>query len=110
MLNYKHVPTGSTVKTEVSTVGKTVELTNYDEFHVRTPWVSTCVTHYDSLGGWQAQSVHLYGPPQPEARMNQRDDGTTYLTVQLGQHDTLFVPMSIATAIADALVNEEVAS
>ncbi len=97
MLNYKHEPTGTTVNTDTSRVG---DATTYDEVHVMTPFVSTRVTHYDSVGGWQSQSVHLHGPSQPEAQMNQRDDGTYYLVVKLGTHDNLFVPPPIAVAIA----------
>ena len=107
MLNYKHVLTGTTVNTETSA---TSETTQWNEIHVMTPFVSTRVTHYDSLGGWQAQSIHIHESSQPEANIMQRDDGTSFLTVKLGKHNTVFVPMSIATAIADALVNEEVAS
>lgn len=97
MLNYHHEPTGTTVATEASAASETTE---WNELHVQSKFVSTRVTHYDSLGGWQAQSVHLHGPSQPTAKMNQRDDGTYYLTVKLGEHDNLFVPPPIAVAIA----------
>ena len=97
MLNYKHVLTGTTVDTETSATSETTE---WNEVHVQSKFVSTRVTHYDSLGGWMAQSVHLYGPSQPTAKMNQRDDGTYFLTVKLGKHDNLFVPAPIAAAIA----------
>ena len=38
------------------------------------------------------------------------DDRDPYVIVNIGTHDNIFVPMSIANAIVDAMVSEAVAS
>lgn len=103
MLNYKHVPTGTTVETEIGKVNGDMP---WEQINLRTPYVDTSVTRYasDLVGVWTSQSIHLQANNDIiDAYVVTREDGSRYLVVKLDQHDTIFVPMEIGEAIAEAL-------
>ena len=109
MLNYHHEPTRTSVETET---GKVSGDTSWLKMQLRTEYVDTSVTRYDSdvIGPWTSQSIHLRADNDVYARVGTREDGSRYLIVKLDQHDTIFVPIEIGEAIAEALAAEEVAS
>lgn len=101
MLNYHHEPTNTSVETEIGNVRGTP----WEQIKLRTQYVDTSVTRYDSetVGVWTSQSIHLRASDDVYARVETRDDGSRYMVVKLDQFDTIFVPMEIADAIAEAL-------
>lgn len=108
--NMKHDPTGVTIDTDsgdLKTSG-----TEYSSARVDADLVSTTVTRYESCGGWSSQSIHLRnGDRKPEAEIQDVGADGPYLVVNLGEHRNVFLPMSIAEAIHDALgIAEAVAS
>jgi len=109
MLNYHHEPTSTRVETESGNVGGD---TPYVKTQIRTKYVDTSVTRYDSdvVGVWTSQSIHLQASDHLHAEVVDRDDDSRYLVVRLDKHDTIFVPIEIAEAIVHAIVTEEVAS
>jgi len=113
MLNYHHEPTNTSVETETGEVSGN---TPWEQIKLRTKYVDTSVTRYDSdlVGPWTSQSIHLRAnrdrPGQVHAYVETREDGSRYMVVKLDQHDTIFVSMEIGEAIAEALAAEEVAS
>ena len=102
----KHDATGVEITTDDGLLPTTG--TRYETARVVADLVSTSITRYESGHGWSSQSIHLSDVPSPEAKIVERDDGAQYLVVSLGEHKNLFIPMSIAAAITDAIVNEEV--
>ncbi len=109
MLNYHHEPTNTRVETESGNVGGD---TPYVKTQLRTKYVDTSVTRYDSklVGVWSSQSIHLQASDDVYAEVVNRTDDSRYLVVRLDKHDTIFVPIEIAEVIAAALAAEAVAS
>lgn len=108
MITYHHEPTSTSVETET---GK-VRGTPWEKMQLRTKYVDTSVTRYESdvVGVWSSQSIHLQASDDVYARVVAREDDSRYLVVKLDQHDTIFVPIEIGQAIADALAAKAVAS
>lgn len=106
MLNYHHEPTNTSIDTDT---GKVSGDTPWIQTQIRTKYVDTSTTRYDSdlVGVWTSQSIHLRAnrdrPGQVHAYVETRDDDSRYLVVKLDQHDTIFVPIEIGEAIAGAL-------
>ena len=102
MITYHHEPTNTRVETET---GKVSGDTPWEQIKLRTKYVDTSITRYDShvVGVWSSQSIHLEASDDVYARVETRDDDSRYLVVKLDQHDTIFVPMAIGEAIAEAL-------
>ncbi len=106
MITYHHEPTSTSVETET---GKVSGPTLWEQIKFRTQYVDTSVTRYDSdvVGPWTSQSIHLRANNDVYARVETRDDGSRYLVVKLDQHDTIFVPIEIAEAIVEAMLDDE---
>lgn len=107
--NYCHDATGTRIQTET---GKVSGDTPWEKMQLRTKYVDTSITRYDSdiVGVWTSQSIHLSTTDDVYAYVQTRDDGSRYLVVKLDHHDTIFVPMEIADAITAAFAAEAVAS
>lgn len=109
MITYHHEPTRTSVETESGNVGSD---TSYVKMQLRTEYVDTSITRYDSdtVGVWTAQSIHLQASNDVDAEVVDRPGCDRYLVVRLGFQDNIFVPIKIAEAIAEALASEAVAS
>ncbi len=109
MITYHHEPTKTHVETETGTVSGD---TSWLKMQLRTEYVDTSVTRYDSdtIGAWTSQSIHLRTTNDVHAEVVTRDDDSRYLIVKLDKHDTIFVPIEIADAITGAVLAEEIAS
>ena len=109
MLNYHHEPTNTRIETESGNVGSD---TPYVKTQIRTRYVDTSVTRYESetVGVWSAQSIHLQTTPDMYAEVVDSVLGDSYVIVKLGHHDNVFMPIEMAEAIAAALAAEAVAS
>jgi len=114
MLNYHHEPTNTTVETTSGNI-RTRAVTSGTPFvkmDIRTPYVDTSITAYDSVivPPWTSQSIHLQATSEVSAEVIQPDSSGPYVIVKLGLHDNVFVPIEMAEAIAAALAAEAVAS
>lgn len=109
MLNYHHEPTNTSVET---TTGNVHNDTPWVQTRINTQYVTTSTTSYDNalVGVWTSQSIHLSTTDDVYAYVQTRDDGRCYMVVKLDQHDTIFVPMEIADAIAGALAVDSMKS
>lgn len=108
MITYHHEPTNTRVETET---GKVSGDTPWEKMQLRTKYVDTSITRYDSdtVGVWTAQSIHLTTSDNVNAEViNGSMD--RYVVVRLDNHDTIFVPIEIADAITGAVLAEEIAS
>ena len=105
MLNYHHEPTNTRIETESGNVGSD---TPYVKTQIRTRYVDTSVTRYESetVGVWSAQSIHLQTTPDMYAEVVDSVLGDRYVVVRLDHHDTIFVPIEIASAITAAMLDE----
>lgn len=105
MITYHHEPTSTSVETET---GKVSGDTPWEKMQLRTPYVDTSITRYDSdtVGVFSSQSIHLQASDDVHAELvdrPERDD--RYVVVRLGHHDNIFVPIEIAEAIAEAVAS-----
>ena len=107
MLNYHHEPTNPRIETESGNVGSD---TPYVKTQIRTRYVDTSVTRYESetVGVWSAQSIHLQTTPDMYAEVVDSVLGDRYVVVRLDHHDTIFVPIEIASAITAAMLDEAI--
>lgn len=107
MLNYHHEPTNTRIETESGNVGSD---TPYVKTQIRTRYVDTSVTRYESetVGVWSAQSIHLQTTPDMYAEVVDSVLGDRYVVVRLDHHDTIFVPIEIASAITAAMLDEAI--
>ena len=107
MLNYHHEPTNTRIETESGNVGSD---TPYVKTQIRTRYVDTSVTRYesDTVGVWSAQSIHLQTTPDMYAEVVDSVLGDRYVVVRLDHHDTIFVPIEIASAITAAMLDEAI--
>lgn len=107
MLNYHHEPTNTRIETESGNVGSD---TPYVKTQIRTRYVDTSVTRYESetVGVWSAQSIHLQTTPEMYAEVVDSVLGDRYVVVRLDHHDTIFVPIEIASAITAAMLDEAI--
>lgn len=101
----KHDPTGVTIETFSDTLpNQGTKDTKTKSIRVLTGYVNTTVTHFDSLDGWTSQSIHLHtGKAKPLAEIGDVGVGGPYVVVTLDDNINVFVPMSIAEAIYDAV-------
>ena len=109
MLNYHHEPTNTRIETESGNVGSD---TPYVKTQIRTRYVDTSVTRYESetVGVWSAQSIHLQTTPDMYAEVVDSVLGDSYVIVKLGHHDNVFMPIEMAEAIVDAMLEDETAA
>ena len=107
MLNYHHEPTNTRIETESGNVGSD---TPYVKTQIRTRYVDTSVTRYESetVGVWSAQSIHLQTTPDMYAEVVDSVLGDRYVVVRLDHHDTIFVPIEIASAITAAMLDKAI--
>ena len=107
MLNYHHEPTNTRIETESGNVGSD---TPYVKTQIRTRYVDTSVTRYesDTVGVWSAQSIPQQTTPDMYAEVVDSVLGDRYVVVRLDHHDTIFVPIEIASAITAAMLDEAI--
>lgn len=107
MITYHHEPTNTSVETETGTVSGD---TSWLKMQLRTEYVDTSVTRYDSdtIGPWTSQSIHLRTTNDVHAEVVTRTDDSRYLVVKLDDHDTIFVPIEIANVITAAVLDEAI--
>jgi len=114
MLNYTHEPTNTTVETTSGSIrSKAVTSgTPFVKMDIRTPYVDTSITAYDSsiVPPWTSQSIHLQTTSEVSAEVIQPDSSGPYVVVKLGLHDNVFVPIEMAEAIVDAMLDDETAA
>jgi len=114
MIKYHHEPTNTTVETTSGNIRSQAVTsgTPFVKMDIRTPYVDTSITAYDSsiVPPWTCQSIHLQATPDVSAEVIQRDGSGPYVIVKLGLHDNVFVPMEIAEAITAAILAEDVAA
>ena len=108
MINIHHEPTDTSFKTETGNVSSD---TPFVKTQIRTQYVDTSITRYDSevVGVFSSQSIHLQASDDVHAEVvhsPERDD--RYVVVRLDEHDTIFVPIEIASAITAAMLDEAI--
>jgi len=105
MITYHHELTNTSVETETGTVSGD---TPYVKMQLRTQYVDTSITRYDSdtVGVFSSQSIHLQASDDVHAEVVDRPERhDRYVVVRLDHHDNVFVPIEIAEAIAEAVAS-----
>ena len=112
MLNYHHEPTNTTVETTSGNIRSRAVTsgTPYVKTQIRTRHVDTSITAYDSsiVAPWTSQSIHLQTTPDMSAEVVDSVLGDRYVVVRLDHHDTIFVPIEIASAITAAMLDKAI--